>query len=134
MGGGSGNVNTGVSSPSVVTPANAKRSGQKPSSRPPSSAAGAAGSPLKTMELAPVARRRKRALPDKQILEKVPAFLPESALYTQLLDFEGRIDAALARKKVDIQESVKNPTRVQKTLRIYVYNTFANQTQTADRN
>ncbi|KAF5817213.1 putative transcription regulator SWI/SNF-BAF60b family [Helianthus annuus] len=134
MGGGSGNVNTGVSSPSVVTPANAKRSGQKPSSRPPSSAGGAAGSPLKTMELAPVARRRKRAPPEKQIPEKVAAFLPESALYTQLLDFEGRIDAALARKKVDIQESVKNPTRVQRTLRIYVYNTFANQTQTGDRN
>ncbi|KAK9073561.1 hypothetical protein SSX86_007885 [Deinandra increscens subsp. villosa] len=132
MGGvNSSNVNMGVSSPSsLVTPNNnAKRSGQKPSSRPPGSSGGAASSPLKTMELTPVARRRKRPPPENQIPEKVAAFLPESALYTQLLEFEGRVDAALARKKVDIQESVKNPTRVQKTLRIYVFNTFANQTQ-----
>ncbi|KAJ0938588.1 hypothetical protein HanRHA438_Chr02g0051471 [Helianthus annuus] len=108
MGGGSGNVNTGVSSPSVVTPANAKRSGQKPSSRPPSSAGANSG-------------------------ESSCVFARIGSLYA-VVGFEGRIDAALARKKVDIQESVKNPTRVQRTLRIYVYNTFANQTQTGDRN
>ncbi|KAI3806986.1 hypothetical protein L1987_22906 [Smallanthus sonchifolius] len=123
------NVNIGVSSPSLVTPMNAKRSGQKPSSRPLNSSGGAAGSPLKTMELTPAARRRKRALPENQIPEKVAALLPESALYTQLLEFEGRVDAALARKRVDIQESVKNPARVRKTLRIFIFNTFANQRQ-----
>lgn len=129
LGGINSNSNVGVSSPAFVTPMNAKRSGQKPSSRPPSSSGGAAGSPLKTMELTPAARRRKRGPPEKQIPEKVAALLPESALYTQLLEFEGRVDAALARKKVDIQESVKNPPRVQKKLRIYVFNTFSSQTQ-----
>lgn len=34
------------------------------------------------------------------------------------------MDAALARKKVDIQEALKNPPSLQKTLRIYVFNTF----------
>ncbi|XP_076921991.1 SWI/SNF complex component SNF12 homolog [Bidens hawaiensis] len=129
------NVNVGVSSPSTVTPMNAKRSGgQKPSSRPPSASGGGASSPLKTMELAPVPHRRKRAPPKNQIPEKVAAFLPQSALYTRLLDFESRVDAALARKKVDFQESVKNPAHVQKMLRIYVFNTFANQTPTQPDN
>ncbi|PWA90866.1 actin-dependent regulator of chromatin [Artemisia annua] len=124
-----GNVGSG-GSPSFVTPPNKRPSGQKPSSRPPGSSGGVANSPSKTMELTPAARRRKRGPPEKQIPDKVAALLPESALYTQLLEFEGRVDAALARKKVDIQESVKNPPRVQKTLRIYVFNTFTNQTQT----
>ncbi|XP_071733374.1 SWI/SNF complex component SNF12 homolog [Rutidosis leptorrhynchoides] len=133
LGGVNSNSNVGASSPSLNTPMNAKRSGQKPSSRIPSSSGGAAGSPMKTMELTPAARRRKRGPPDNQIPEKVAAILPESALYTQLLEFEGRVDAALARKKVDIQESVKNPPRLQKTLRIYVFNTFLNQTQSGTR-
>ncbi|KAG9455286.1 hypothetical protein H6P81_008190 [Aristolochia fimbriata] len=43
---------------------------------------------------------------------------------------EPLVDAALARKKIDIQESLKNPPCIQKTLRIYVFNTYANQTRT----
>lgn len=123
------NSNLGVSSPPISTPstANAKRAPQKPSTRPPSSSGPGTASPLKTMELTPAARRRKRRLPEKQIPDKVASLLPESALYTQLLEFEARVDSALARKKVDIQESLKNPSRVQKTLRIYVFNTAANQ-------
>lgn len=121
--------NRGIASPPISTPstANAKRVLQKSSSRPPSSSGPGTASPLKTMELTPAARRRKRRLPEKQIPDKVAALLPESALYTQLLEFEARVDSALTRKKVDIQESLKNPPRVQKTLRIYVFNTAANQ-------
>lgn len=127
--------NVGVSSPSVSTPgtgASAKRATQKPPSRPPGSSSNTnSGSLFKTMELAPAARRKKRKLPEKQIPDKVAAILPECALYTQLLEFEARVDSALARKRIDIQESLKNPPRVQKTLRIYVFNTFANQVQTS---
>ncbi|KAH7528232.1 SWI/SNF complex component SNF12 homolog [Ziziphus jujuba] len=128
--------NAGVSSPSVATPAtgSAKRTNQKPPSRPPGASNANAASPFKTMELTPAARRKKRKLPDKQIPDKVAALLPESALYTQLLEFEARVDSALARKKIDIQESLKHPAHVQKTLRIYVFNTFANQTQTSPEN
>lgn len=124
--------NVGVSSPSVSTPGtggSAKRATQKPPSRPPGSSS--TGSLFKTMELTPAARRKKRKLPEKQIPDKVAAILPECALYTQLLEFEARVDSALARKKIDIQESLKNPPRVQKTLRMYVYNTFANQVETS---
>lgn len=126
------NNNAGGPSPSISTPSTGnanKRNPQKSSSRPPSSSGPGSASPLKTMELTPAARRKKRKLPEKQIPDKVAALLPESALYTQLLEFECRVDSALARKKIDIQESLKNPPRVQKTLRIYVFNTFANQNQ-----
>ncbi|KAK9278953.1 hypothetical protein L1049_028535 [Liquidambar formosana] len=126
--GGPGGAPVGVSSPSISTPgtASAKRANQKPPSRPPGSSSNTSNmaSPFKTMELTPAARRKKRKLPEKQIPDKVAALLPESALYTQLLEFESRVDAALSRKKFDIQESLKSPPRVQKTLRIYVFNTF----------
>ncbi|KDP38218.1 hypothetical protein JCGZ_04861 [Jatropha curcas] len=125
-------ANLGTSSPSFSTPGNfnVKRLPQKPPVRPPGVPMGSLVSPLKTMDLTPAARRKKQKLPEKQLQDRVAAILPESALYTQLLEFEARVDAALVRKKVDIQEALKNPPCVQKTLRIYVFNTFANQTRT----
>ncbi|PIA56859.1 hypothetical protein AQUCO_00700900v1 [Aquilegia coerulea] len=125
---GAGHV--GASSPSLPTPGtgSAKRATQKPpASRPPGSGNNNTVSSFKHMELTPAARRKKRKLPEKQLPDRVAALLPESALYTQLLEFEARVDAALARKKIDIQESLKNPPCIQRTLRIYVFNTFANQ-------
>ncbi|XP_010250752.1 PREDICTED: SWI/SNF complex component SNF12 homolog [Nelumbo nucifera] len=122
----------GASSPSLSSPgtATAKRVVQKPPARPPAPATASTSSPFKTMELTPAARRKKRKLPDKQLPDRVATLLPESALYTQLLEFEARVDAALARKKIDIQESLKSPPCIQKTLRVYIFNTFANQTRT----
>ncbi|RVX17717.1 SWI/SNF complex component SNF12-like [Vitis vinifera] len=72
---------------------------------------------------------RSQSFQKSKYLIKLLALVPESAIYTQLVELEARVDAALARKKTDIQESLKNPHRVQKTLRIYVFNTFANQTR-----
>ncbi|PON61317.1 p53 negative regulator [Parasponia andersonii] len=127
-----GIVNMGSSSPSLSTPGSAgmKRIPQKPPVRPPGLSPANMMSPLRTMELTPAARRKKQKLPEKQLQDKVAAILPESALYTQLLEFESRVDAALSRKKVDIQEALKTPPCIQKTLRIYVFNTFANQIRT----
>ncbi|XP_047332041.1 SWI/SNF complex component SNF12 homolog [Impatiens glandulifera] len=128
--------NVGASSPSILTPGmgTAKRAPQKPPARPPGSSGAAVGSPLKIMELTPASRRKKPKLSEKQIPDKVAAILPESALYTQLLEFEARVDAALSRKKIDIQEAIKAPPRFQKTLRIFVFNTFANQKQSVSEN
>ncbi|KAL3526228.1 hypothetical protein ACH5RR_014600 [Cinchona calisaya] len=128
----------GVSSPTASIPATSVSSGKRTASqKPPSRLSGGASSvghgqaatasPLKTMELAPAVRRRKRKLPEKEIPHKAAASLPESAVYAQLLEFESRIDALLARKKFEIAETLKNPLRTQKILRIYVFNTFANQ-------
>ncbi|KAJ8752601.1 hypothetical protein K2173_005490 [Erythroxylum novogranatense] len=127
----------GVSSPAGSTPGivSAKRPNQKPPSRPSGvSSSSNVASTFKTMELTPAPRRKKRKLPDTRIPEKVAAILPESELYTQLLEFEARIDASMARKKMDIQESLKKPPSVGKTLRVYVFNTFENQSQEADEN
>lgn len=124
--------NAGVPSPSVSTPgtASAKRANQKPPSRPPGGSSNSnTASLFKTMELTPAVRRKKQKLPEKQIPDKVAAILPESALYTQLLEFEARVDAAMTRKKMDIQESLKTPPRICKTLRVYIFNTFENQMQ-----
>ncbi|KAF2581428.1 hypothetical protein F2Q68_00000473 [Brassica cretica] len=113
------------SSPSMTTPGTS--SNVKRLMRPPSGFPNNTISPMRTMELTPAPRKKKQKLPEKSLQERVAAILPESALYTQLLEFESRVDAALSRKKVDIQEALKNPPCVQKTLRIYVFNTFANQ-------
>ncbi|XP_020230853.1 SWI/SNF complex component SNF12 homolog [Cajanus cajan] len=122
----------GVSSPSVSMPGNlsGKRIPLKPPIRPVGFSPPNSFSPLRPMELTPASRRKKQKLPEKQLQDKVAAILPESALYTQLLEFESRVDAALVRKKADIQEALKNPPCIQKTLRIYVFNTFANQIRT----
>ncbi|MED6132280.1 hypothetical protein PIB30_017547 [Stylosanthes scabra] len=124
--------NLGVSSPSMSTPGNmsGKRIPLKPPIRPVGYSPPNTFSPLRPMELTPAARRKKQKVPEKQLQDKVAAILPESALYTQLLEFESRVDAALSRKKVDIQEALKNPPCIQKTLRIYVFNTFNNQIRT----
>ncbi|KAF5746935.1 Chromatin remodeling complex subunit isoform 1 [Tripterygium wilfordii] len=126
--------NLGASSPSFLTPGNANANVKrglplKPPARPGVPMTNTV-SPLRTMELTPAARRKKLKLPEKQLQERVAAILPESALYTQLLEFEARVDAAMARKKIDIQEALKNPPCIQKTLRIYVFNNFANQIKT----
>lgn len=124
----SGIANLG--SPSISMAAamsSAKRPPMKPPVRPSGIPMTSTMSPLKQLELANAAKKKKQKLPEKQLQERVAAILPESPLYTQLLEFEARTNAALARKKIDIQEALKNPPSIQKVLRIYVFNTFANQ-------
>ncbi|GAU34531.1 hypothetical protein TSUD_394050 [Trifolium subterraneum] len=118
-------TNTNVVS-TPVTGSSKRATTQRNSLRTPGSSSGNHNVLDKTMELTPASRRRKRELSEKQALEKVAAILPESALYTQLLDFEAQVDSALAKRKVDVQEATRCPPHVQKTLRIYVFNTFSN--------
>ncbi|KAI4319035.1 hypothetical protein MLD38_032684 [Melastoma candidum] len=107
--------------------ANAKRSSQRPPSRPSASSASTPSGLFKTMELAPSVAPKKRKRPGNGLPHGLPALLPESAIYSQLLEYEARLDSLLARKKVEIQESIRNPSFVRKVLRVYVFNTFANQ-------
>lgn len=60
-------------------------------------------------------------------LEKVAAFIPESKLFGQLKDMEQKMDASLARKKCQVQETAKEPKRTPATLRLYVFNSHAHQ-------
>ncbi|EPS73824.1 hypothetical protein M569_00930, partial [Genlisea aurea] len=120
--------NLGTLSPSISGAGNlgVKRFPQKPPGRPPAFFPSSNASPMRTMDPG-LAARKKQKLPEKHLQERIAAILPESALYTQLLEFESRVDAALTRKKIDMQDALKNPSYMQKTLRIYVFNTFANQ-------
>ncbi|KZV57688.1 hypothetical protein F511_03148 [Dorcoceras hygrometricum] len=126
--------NVGSPSPSIsgAGSAGAKWFSQKPPVRPPSFSPTYSASPMRPMDAAAAAaaRKKKQKLPEKQLQERVAAILPESALYTQLLEFESRVDSALTRKKIDIQEALKTPPCIQKVLRIYVFNTYANQNRT----
>lgn len=55
------------------------------------------------------------------------AFIPESKLFQQLKDTEQKMDASLARKKCQVEETVREPKRTPATLRLYVFNSHAHQ-------
>lgn len=38
--------------------------------------------------------------------------MPESKLYTELLDFEKKLDATIMRKRLDLQETLNKPVKV----------------------
>lgn len=84
-----------------------KRGRPTPAAAAAASAGAVANNSYKVQELAPAARRKKRKVQEKQLPERIAALLPESSIYTQLLEFEARVDAALTRKKLDIQEAVR---------------------------
>ncbi|KAI5651030.1 hypothetical protein M9H77_37035 [Catharanthus roseus] len=127
----------GLTSPAISTPATAVNSVKRtPSYKPPSRTSGSSSggqgqggtaSPLKTMELTPAVRRKKQKISEKKIPDKVAISFPESTFYAQMLELESRINAVLTRKKIAILESIKHPLHIQKILRIYVFNTHANQ-------
>ena len=80
-------------------------------------------------------RGRKRKL-QQQAHRPAPAnktsvALPASAVYTQLVDFERRVDATLARKKAEVNEALRRVERVPRVVRLYVYNTFKPATETS---
>ena len=82
-------------------------------------------------------RGKKRKLQEQQqraaraLAIERPVLLPQSAVYTRLLDFEREVDAQLARKKAEVNEALKRVDRETRTLRVYVYNTFKPATASA---
>lgn len=69
-------------------------------------------------------RRNYQEQQQKLFQEKVVASIPASAVFTQLQEFERRVDATLARKKAEVNEALKSAPRDPRTVRIYVYNTW----------
>lgn len=49
--------------------------------------------------------------------------MPESKLYKELVEFEKKLDATIMRKRLDIQEALGKPTKIKRTLRLFVSNT-----------
>lgn len=72
-------------------------------------------------------KKKKQKLSEKQIQNRMPAPLPESRLYTELLEFEARIHVAAARKEKAIRAALCRDLSMHRMLRIYIFNTFSNQ-------
>jgi len=69
----------------------------------------------------------KRRLVDRVCPPKVREIVPEIQAYQEMLEFERRLDFNITRRTLDIQESLRRPARVKKTLRIFLTNLFYTQ-------
>ncbi|KAI8075195.1 hypothetical protein BC940DRAFT_287688 [Gongronella butleri] len=70
--------------------------------------------------------KRKRPT-DRNMPPKIESFIPESTLYTELSEFEKKLDATIMRKRLDVQEAVGKPSKIHRTLRIFISNTADEQ-------
>ncbi|KAI8971942.1 hypothetical protein BDF20DRAFT_824588, partial [Mycotypha africana] len=75
---------------------------------------------------------RKKRPTDKNMPAKVESFVPEAKLYTDLIEFEKKLDATIMRKRLDIQEALGKPTKVHRTLRLFISNTANDQGTTTN--
>ncbi|KAM9957459.1 hypothetical protein ACTFIR_009564 [Dictyostelium discoideum] len=61
-------------------------------------------------------------------VEELISFAPECLLFSQLLEFEEKLDASINKRLIDIQEaSRRNSIKNIRTLRLSIYNTYSNQ-------
>src|ERR1700730_8033467 len=67
-------------------------------------------------------------------LLQIDTFVPESKVYTELCEFEKKIDSIILLKRLDIQEAVGKPAKSMRTLRIFVSNTAADQPMQQQQN
>jgi SWI/SNF-related matrix-associated actin-dependent regulator of chromatin subfamily D len=58
-------------------------------------------------------------------------YVPESQLYTQLSEFEQRLDATITRKTLDIQDQLSKPIKkIPRILRVFISNSYSVDTET----
>jgi len=72
-------------------------------------------------------KNKKKRRIEKSLPPKIETLIPESKLYTQLHEFEKKMDATIMRKRLDIQEAMSKPIKTKKTLRIFISNTTSGQ-------
>ncbi|KAL1933487.1 hypothetical protein VTP01DRAFT_7577 [Rhizomucor pusillus] len=72
---------------------------------------------------------KKKRPTDRNMPPKIEAFVPESKLYTELTEFEKKLDASIMRKRLEVQEALGKPFKVKRTLRIFISNTASDQTR-----
>ncbi|KAI8374667.1 SWI/SNF and RSC complex subunit Ssr3 [Radiomyces spectabilis] len=81
-----------------------------------------------------LARHIKKKRPvDRNLPPKIEAFIPESRLYTELNEFDKKLDATIMRTRLEIQEAIGKPTKVRRTLRIFISNTAADQSESGQQ-
>ncbi|KAI8582513.1 hypothetical protein K450DRAFT_227510 [Umbelopsis ramanniana AG] len=82
-----------------------------------------------------LARHIKKKRPtERNMPAKIDTFVPESKVYTELCEFEKKIDSIIMRKRLDIQEAVGKPAKTMRTLRIFVSNTASDQPMQQQQN
>uniref|UniRef100_A0A1I7TJX6 SWIB domain-containing protein n=1 Tax=Caenorhabditis tropicalis TaxID=1561998 RepID=A0A1I7TJX6_9PELO len=77
---------------------------------------------------------RKKRYADKCIHPKIRELEPDAENYMALLASEQKLDSTLSRKKLDMQEALKRPSKVKKRLRIYISHTFIEEKQPEKEN
>ena len=81
-----------------------------------------------------LAKRRARKPTDKNLPADIESTVPQAQLYQSLREMERRYDAAIMRKRLDIQDAVNRNVKNQKTMRIFISNTAKDQPwQMSDR-
>jgi len=64
-------------------------------------------------------------------LAKLNVLVIALQVYTQLQEYERKIDACLLQKQSEVQDALRRPQHIAKKLRLFVYNTHANQEASA---
>lgn len=81
-----------------------------------------------------IAKRRALKPTDKNLPEGVEDLVPTAKAYRDLREMERRYDAAIMRKRLDIQDAVNRNVKNARTMRIFVSNTAKDQPwQVVDR-
>ena len=57
-------------------------------------------------------------------LTQVRDLVPESQAYMDLLAFERKLDATIARKRLEIQEMLRRPLKEKRKLRLFISHHF----------
>ncbi|KAI8585520.1 hypothetical protein BDZ88DRAFT_455878 [Geranomyces variabilis] len=84
--------------------------------------------PLKRPGDLATAARTKRKKPAERVLPKqIDAYIPESRIYTELQEFEKRLDATISRKKLDMREQKTQLKPTKRVLRIFLSNISSDQ-------
>ncbi|XP_059941741.1 SWI/SNF-related matrix-associated actin-dependent regulator of chromatin subfamily D member 2-like [Mesoplodon densirostris] len=67
---------------------------------------------------------KRRKVADKVLPQRIWELVPEPQACIDLLAFERKLDQTIARKRMEIQEAIKNPLTQKGKLRIYISNMF----------
>nr|XP_018260323.1 uncharacterized protein I303_07241 [Kwoniella dejecticola CBS 10117]OBR82481.1 hypothetical protein I303_07241 [Kwoniella dejecticola CBS 10117] len=72
-------------------------------------------------------RRLKHPRPPLPPPHVLQALVPDSPAFTELIKLEQKLDWTILRKKAEINDTFGKPTRVKRTLRVYISNTAHDQ-------
>jgi len=81
-----------------------------------------------------LAGHKKRKLYERETgVEGVSICIPESRAFTSLLEKEHEVDVLVHQRLCELKEAIKQPERVKKKMRLYVFHTHMHQPSTSSR-